>query len=137
MNVGATDMTIQKRTLTVLVGIAAVAVVVAGLYGWPQRPRREAELTGPALAASSLSSRGNQQRKTQDAVPEKNVTGKPVAGNSTSVPYKESFAAARNYWTYGHQILPAAQAGDPDPWTEQRTPVRPRTTSRVRGGTHR
>ncbi len=108
-------MTIQKKKLAVVVGLAAAAV--AGVFGWWRPVHREAPLTSPALAASSPGSWSNQARVAHIAVPVSTAqpgAGTPKLGNATPRSYKESFAAAGNYWEYAHKILPAAKAGDAD-----------------------
>jgi hypothetical protein len=65
----------------------------------------------PAVV-ESIVSRGKSAPDTSKVTVNVGSLGKQQ--NRSEFNYKSAFAEARNYWTYAHQILPAAKAGDAD-----------------------
>jgi hypothetical protein len=95
--------------------LAGVAAAIASAYWWYQKPGdRAASLTPPTSAVH----RGVSRNKTRDSKNDSSVgaisTGKSAQVNSPPTSIRQSMKTAKDWYALAKEILPQANAGDPE-----------------------
>ncbi len=99
----------QKLKLSISLLVAAVAAVMATGYRFQQRPERRAAALAPAMSFGNPS---NDRPATKERAPK-------IAANSRSNPtvstnLRQRLKTAEDWYAFAKDILPLAQAGDPE-----------------------
>lgn len=102
-------MAIRQKKLTLgCIGIIATAAVVAVVFWWQQSPEaRAASMTPPS--ASQLS--GPLNKANQSSAPPQ---GKPAPVTAQPTSIRQRMKTAPDWYVLAKEILPQAQAGDPE-----------------------
>jgi hypothetical protein len=104
-------MVIRKNKLTLGISIIAAGATAAAVFWWQHMPVGRVVSMTPPTSSTHREVAWNKTRETKDA---SSVQGKSASGIPARIELRQRMQSEKDWFAFAKQILPQAQAGDPE-----------------------